>query len=132
MTAKEYLQQARALVEKGWCQGAYYINEDGTRASMRREAAAYCMMGAIERCGHIEALKTAKLKEEKGAPFFSGSGFWSNPDFLAVINLLQNETMESDGQGTTVCSGIIMWNDDPARTKEEVLAAFDAAIAKAE
>lgn len=86
MTVSNLLQEARALIERGWCQGEFQIEEQ------------YCVIGAIETAREKYSARTG-ITAQKVLWLHSGGG----------------------------CS-LPNWNDQPGRTKEEVLALFDRAL----
>lgn len=99
----EALRTGRARVEQGWCQKAN-AKDAGAMcvAPESREARSWCMGGSL-------------------------SGI-CEPVFDVAWHLLRMAISNYDPwliNGTS-------WNDDPNRTQEEVLAAFDRAIALAE
>ena len=96
----EQLQEVRALLEAGWCQGAL------ARAGNNREvppesstAVRFCLVGAIQRV-------------------------WQPATPLWPLTVAINKALP----GSTATS---FWNDTPGRTKAQVLALVDRAIAKA-
>lgn len=95
MTTIEILKGARALIEKGWCQGRYATDTNGAPASERSDnAVCFCISGALFRLG-------------------AGAGAPASYAVRAAIDYAY----------------LVAWNDKRGRTKEQVLAAFDKAIA---
>lgn len=94
------LAQAKQLIEEGWCQNLFAIPQDTERFS-------YCVIGAMY----------ATLEQHRGEVF----------DKMVDAFIEANGLPSSD---YIICktTNITSWNDDKARTKEEVLAAFDKAI----
>ncbi|WZO97276.1 hypothetical protein EP7_004300 [Isosphaeraceae bacterium EP7] len=92
------LNEARKLVEKGWCKGTSARNAAGEPTGTTDvDAVAWCPYGAM------------------GA--IPGASFIRTTDrYRKSIGRL----------------AISKWNDEPERTKEEVLAAFDRAIESVE
>lgn len=105
MTAREILILARGYIEKGWCRGQFARTEDGEGAlAVSEDARSWCALGAIERATFEVPMQS-----------YASRG--------AAERLLREAAgVRSDFDATTA------WNDDPERTKEEVLAAFDKAI----
>jgi len=97
------LSQAKQLVEDGWCQHLFAIPEDDERFN-------YCTVGAM-----------CSTTFDKGETF----------DKMVNTFIKANNLPPSDYVMGKMTS-ITIWNDAPERTKEEVLAAFDKAIAYAE
>lgn len=89
----------------GWTQGTYrrYSYADG-----HEKVVSYCAIGALD-----EALnKTGGYKEDR---------------FVAAREFLSQAV-----KGQTTRVGVVSWNDETGRTKEQVLAAFEKAVAAAE
>lgn len=106
MSALEVLRKAReALVTRGWHQGDYGSDK------ARPDTCAVCAVGAIG-----VAITGSPFRWEPGVP----RAIW------AIVSLLKHAT---GYHGRLFGDG---WNDVPGRTVEEVLAAFDQAIATEE
>lgn len=99
----DVLKEARALIaDKGWCQGVYARNANGNATDLHGRHAAAFCAEGAMFCA-------------------AGEGFAENAlSFFA------------DAIPSGYRRGYLSWNDEPGRTKEEVLAAFDRAIARAE
>ena len=118
MTALEVLKKARGLIETRWVKGALmrrpgYLQH---RDENNPQEYGYCAIGAIGKAQGMD---------------------WEDPRYdLARWNLDMNDLLALMGfasvNGLANADKIASWNDDPNRTKEEVLAAFDAAIVSAE
>lgn len=95
--ARKILDDAKALIEKGWHQGYYVRDVHGKRQlPTDANAVAFCAIGALERAGSdqpVVALAIAKKALRLAVP-------------------------EQD---------VVGFNDAPGRTKEEVVAVFEAA-----
>lgn len=101
------LREARALIERGWCQKDYARGKSGRTVSPKgRAARCYCAMGAIGHANHS----------------------WPCALLPGVRELVCAVTGFADADEVT----ILNWNDAPERTQDEVLAAFDRAIELAE
>jgi hypothetical protein len=101
-TAEQILTEARALIaERGWCQHDYARSVDGVSLGTRdARAAAFCMEGAVMgACIDWADVPLALRFLERACP-----------------------SIVSDK------APVVAFNDAPARTREEVLAAFDRAI----
>lgn len=100
-TTVEVLKKARALLEKGWCQGHYAIGESGREVdAMSKSARCFCIDGALIRANGTDSeyIATAAIvRAALGKAAFSPIG----------------------------------WNDAPGRTQSEVLDLMDRAIALA-
>lgn len=103
MTAADVLRRARAvLVERGWYQGAY-SPEDSDQSTC-----PVCAYGAIN-------VATSGKPDDS----VDAVGFAAEEALRAVVRDIARQ-------------GVVPWNDTPGRTLDEVLAAFDRAIAIAE
>ena len=103
---RELLKRARALVEGGWCQGRAFQHSVATGKMQ------YCMVGALsEAAGRNNFHSELEL-------YIADSGF--------VATAFRRLTI------AVGYASIPGWNDQPERTRGEVLAAFDRAIAVAE
>lgn len=98
MTPREVLLKAAELVERGWCQGHYALDDHGNPALVEDDACYFCAEGAI----------IAAMRNDHGRDFM--------------------ETVRALGRAIGVHnSKIIPWNDAPGRTQAEVVAALKAA-----
>ncbi len=99
----EALKQARAKIAIGWCQISFAEDGAGNSVDVRsKKACSWCVLGAL----------LASLPRKKRVGFFAS---------LIYEVALAARTVELD-----------IWNDDKRRTKNQVLKAFDKAIARAE
>jgi hypothetical protein len=99
MTKKEVLIQAKAIIERGWCQGTYAIDNDGHPVDFdSQKAVAWCIRGAT--C------------------LIAPDGYHNR---YGAHELIKSITI----------TPISQWNDEPGRTKEEVLDVLTQAIALA-
>jgi len=97
--AEFILRAARELIVRGWTQKTYARNADGRAVPYGGPGAcSWCMSGAV--------------KEANCA----------DPDDLEVTYAFRFLKTATGGDP------IAPWNDEPSRTKEGVLAAFDIAI----
>lgn len=106
MTALAILKEARALIdEKGWTQGAHARDDRGVIVETESpKAVCFCVSGA---------LRQARVNLHEGLfDGLAGAADWFKE--AAAIR------------------SIPAWNDAPTRTKVDVLAVFDKAIALAE
>jgi hypothetical protein len=103
MLPSKALERARDLVAKGWCQGAEARAEDGTPVDPEDpRAARRSLLGAL-RAATAQA-NNRHVLEQVGTSTLA----------LAVAG--RPEELRD-------------WNDDPRRCHDDVLAAYDAAIA---
>ena len=102
MTPREVLLKAAALVERGWCQGAFAVTSNGVHTNpIDPDATCFCPLGAIRRAC---------------APLFPQS--YNDRTVHAVGTMLHTFIR---------ASSIPAWNDAPGRTQAEVVAALKAA-----
>lgn len=99
------LMAAREALEKGWCQGA-----------LRTIDGKYCLSGAILLAGGGFGAGRGPIEDDRLREKLS-------PSFKLVTQAV------GLGKGKSPGWSIPMWNDVPGRTREEVLAAMDRAIA---
>lgn len=98
------LRAARELVAAGWCQGESALGKRGNIVSIFDDhAVAFCASGACERA----ASRRDEMTEHSERLHFA---------LLAVIQV----------------DDVAEWNDAPERTQADVVAAFTAAIQRAE
>jgi hypothetical protein len=114
----------RLAADDGWVQGNYEMALD---LDTRR---AYCMAGAV---GWHDAQRALMHRA------MAGEDVRADPRYLAVLaltNALVRRGLTSPGgvmaydAWINPASHLINFNDSPRRTKEEVLAVFDDAIAE--
>jgi hypothetical protein len=105
-TAADILKLAREKVAAGWTQGSLTRDAQGATQCSYAEATCYCSWGAI-----LAASDELDL---------------ANPSVRLYAEDLFESTYAEPGVS------LISWNDRPGRTQAEVVAAFDAAIVKAQ
>lgn len=110
MKSKELLQRARLSVMDGWCQGSYYEDANGNPCG-RVHAARHCAMGAL-----IQA------SVGYGDTFATHS-------FSRAARMLQDQVTRLEGNGLV---NVQQWNDEPGRTKQEVVELYNKALAACE
>ena len=110
MTTVELLEKAKKKIEKGWCQETLAKDAKGRIVSERsRDACQWCSVGAI--------LAALPIKE------------WRKEQEIGFSTLA--ETMEGFLEKAMGSVSVAHWNDRPGRTQQQVIAAFDKAIAAA-
>lgn len=106
---KQILTSARALIEQGWAQSSYARRADELTVDVLNEhAVCFCMVGSVLRASNVSC--AAYDRDE----------FPDVAEALNVIRLAINSFP------------IVQFNDSPNRVKEDVIAAFDRAIASVE
>jgi hypothetical protein len=109
-TTVEILTKARDLLSKegAWGQGYFAKTKKGKLVESRsKRAATFCMLGAIQRFDNEGQFR-----------------LWS-PEWYMAKKYVASAIRTS-------IDNIASWNDKPKRTQEQVINAFDKAIAKAE
>lgn len=122
MTTREILIEAKRLIEeKGWTQGVFARDSTGLFIDMTSgDACSYCAGGAICVAGWRANSNRAEL-----ALLGTIHPYVAYSAQLALLSAICPP-------GTyNALADIASWNDDPHRTKAEVLAAFDKAIERA-
>lgn len=111
---KKDLKAAKKLLKAGWCQRAYMksISSNGGKTTEQ-----YCIRGAINK---------AISGEAKGAAI--------NHGLPASVNLEESKRIYNTNKAIEnilmpIYPNIVVYNDDEKRTKKEVLAVIDKAIA---
>ena len=117
MKASEKLKQAKELIMQHWSQRVF-VRMDGAS-----KVVECCALGAC----HIVDEREIRLAGK--SPFREWLNRMSDPERLRRGDLGRMYLMKAFGPSV---NSIEMWNDAPGRTKEEVLALFDKAIAMAE
>ena len=123
------LKKARKLVENGWARDHYRIYapefpkwDEDHLASVRYKAPGpqicYCLTGAIMAAGKKNPKDMYEPLTEDGVAIDA---------LLAVTRAVDSSVPPTPG----IWGAMAKWNDVPDRTHEEVLLAFDEAIALA-
>lgn len=103
--AVKVLKEARALIAKGWTQGAFARDGNYQPVQVGDDAAeCYCISGAL----HLAADTRITWKQQ--------------PETF-------NQAWRALEHVTDTRISLVQWNDAPERELDEVLAAFDRAIA---
>jgi hypothetical protein len=110
-TAAAMVSEARSLVADGWCQRAHARDETGVEVpSWGDDARSWSLLGALVASWHRQD---------------------SRVDGDLVAHLVDAHAL---GHATEVLGDVVgtaaldRWNDDPARTQADVVAAFDRAL----
>lgn len=100
---KQLLERAKCLIERGWCQGTYARDDRGFSVPTDfRTATCFCTLGALFRSAGVDDEKSFTRARASLDKVVARRGFTYIPEF----------------------------NDDPSTAKEDVLSAFDEAIAE--
>jgi hypothetical protein len=105
LTARDILARAQQLVAQGWCQSVDARDGRGARsAPWSRDARSWSVLGALVASAGVGPDVSAHLSDAALGQ--------------AVALLARAANVQS----------LQAWNDDPARTREDVLEAFDRAL----
>lgn len=100
------------LQEKDWCQGELARDKNGNMVYLgSSDAVAYCMLGAM----HRAVGRTSRPNDPR------------DPTGRAFEAMKKHPKINASPIGTTVKYGgnvVAVWNDDPSRTKDEVIEVF--------
>lgn len=101
----EILKKARELIRAGWAQETFSLH--------KQDGICYCALGAIG----------------PAAGGYPGDGVFvsDGPAYPAVVVLAT-----ALGPSVNPLTSVTVWNDDPKRTQEDVIALYDRAIASLE
>lgn len=109
-TDTEVIDEAKRLIQRGWCKGDYFLTDEGERvyASHGEEEdesqfAECCLLGALSFAN-------------RGRP-------------IGSFEPIQDAVLDTIEECTQIV-GIAQFNDDPKTTKEDVLAILDEAKEK--
>lgn len=106
---RDVLIEARRLIAAGWCQGGFARCDAGGCKIDDPAATHFCIVGALRAAGY---------RVTRGAP-----------NRTLAAELLVSQAMT----GLEIYAvNLVLWNDRPGRTQEEVLALLDRALARQE
>lgn len=107
------LNEARALLARGWCQGMGARDDRGRQTwVLNPHAARYCLTGAVRKA----AWQVAWRDTERGISRYNGRQ--QDLEHESYTHLQRFTRME-----------VAAWNDQPKRQQAEVLTLLDQAIA---
>ena len=110
MTTKEVLEQARALIERGWTQGTAARNANGDHvAATSRHACMWCATGAL----YVVYERIPEWRDD--------------PKTNQVADLLRSAIPKGSNDYHQT---IVGFNDAIETTKADILSIFDKAIAR--
>lgn len=101
MTTKEILEGAAELVKKGWTQGAYGRDANGSPDACQADRVCWCALGAITQVA-------------------SKDGFGNWDARVALANKIRGQVV-SFASLPSYANVIADWNDAEGRTQEEVV-----------
>lgn len=135
------LARARATVAACWVQDAFYVVRDqrgelrpvspfGLLMLSRRDVAGACLVGAV-----AHASSTVDKRERRGPAAVAVDSLWSelaarHPDEVTGSGMLPGWDDPHPGARAVRVRDLARWNDDPHRTKDEVLSLLDGAVAR--
>lgn len=124
-SAKDILVAAKALIEeKGWAQGYFAYDQYRDKVSpWQYNAESFCTVGALIRVSGALRYAAAHSEETKDLSASEKMALIDAVDRNA--SLAKCAVIKAIGPGTIA---IPTWNDDPIRTKQDVLDVFDLAI----
>lgn len=122
MGAKKDLKKARALIENGWVKGVF----GRTMKHNGQVVSCYCSGGAIRKAATGTAYVNSLNEDPRTVKALRRFAL-ATPDLERyVIMVLESGGVRTDAE--VYLTAIVRWNDVAWRTKDEVIAAFDAAI----
>lgn len=127
--AQELLERARALVAAGWVQDAFYVVRG--RSGETRPVSPFGLL-LLSRSDVVGACLVGSIAHASAGPDRRHRG---GPSTLAVDSLWATLTgAEPDTTHPSARSGrvrdLARWNDEPGRTRDEVLDLLDRSIAR--
>lgn len=103
---RSILIEARSRLERGWTQGVHAKNAAGDTVYVSDPSAvSYCATGALMAAAKMEC-----------------------PSIMDIGDLEAYRLLSAGLPGTKSIAGLQLFNDDPGRRQNEVLALFDSAI----
>lgn len=126
-TVREGLEIVRELIASGWTRGREAAYESGSECEPTSpNACKFCLTGAIERAVRGPAPAPSKASAWRWSPVSRSK--WRLTRALRArlaTEIKRGRTLDTMRPATS----IIYFNDERARSKEQVLAVIDAAIA---
>ena len=139
--ARALLERSRRTVADGWVQDAFYVVRD-TRGELRPvspfgllmlsrgEVAGACLVGAV-----AHATSTMDRRERRGPAAAAVDLLWAElaqrcPSAVSGPNLLPAWEDPHPTARAARVRDLAQWNDDPGRSRDEVLDLIDGAIAR--
>jgi hypothetical protein len=130
--ARALLEQARALVAQGWVQDAFYVvrgrngearpvSPFGLLLLTRSDVVGACLVGAV---AHASA--SLERRDRRGQAALAVDTLWQT---LAedIVPISPADPVHPAARAARVRE-LAQWNDEPTRTREDVLGLFDRAV----
>ena len=139
--ARSMLERAHALISACWVQDAFYVVRDsrggvrpvsplGLLLTSREDVAGACLVGAI-----AHASSTVDRSERRGPAATAVDMLWSeladrHPDAVTGPGLMPTWDDPHPGARAARVRDLARWNDDPRRSRDDVLGLLDAAVSR--
>lgn len=135
------LERAHALISECWVQDAFYVVRDsrgavrpvspfGLLLTSRHDVAGACLVGAV-----AHASSTVDRRERRAPAATAVDMLWSeladrHPDAVTGPGLLPAWDDPHPGARAARVRDLARWNDDPRRSRDEVLGLLDGAVSR--
>jgi hypothetical protein len=139
--ARAMLERAHALVSDCWVQDAFYVVRDpqgsmrpvspfGLLLTSRDDVAGACLVGAI-----AHASSTVDRRERRAPAATAVDMLWSEladrqPDAVTGFGGLPAWDDPHPGARAARVRDLARWNDDPGRSRDQVLGLLDGAVSR--
>jgi hypothetical protein len=130
--ARALLERARALVAQGWVQDAFYVvrgrngearpvSPFGLLLLTRSDVVGACLVGAV-----AHASGSMDRRDRRGQAALAVDTLWQT---LAedIVPISPADSVHPAARAARVRE-LAQWNDEPTRTREDVLGLFDRAV----
>lgn len=130
--ARAVLERARALVAQGWVQDAFYVvrgrngearpvSPFGLLLLTRSDVVGACLVGAV-----AHASGSLERRDRRGPAALAVDTLWQT---LAqdIVPISPADSVHPAARAARVRE-LAQWNDEPTRTREDVLGLFDRAV----
>jgi hypothetical protein len=139
--ARAMLERAQRLVTECWVQDAFYVVRDargalrpvspfGLLLTSRDDVAGACLVGAV-----AHASSSVDRRERRGPSATAVDMLWSelaerHPEAVTGPGVLPAWDDPHPGARAARVRDLARWNDDPRRTREDVLGLLDGAVSR--
>jgi hypothetical protein len=139
--ARSMLERAHALIADCWVQDAFYVVRDaqgalrpvspfGLLLTTRDDVAGACLVGAV-----AHASSTVDRRERRAPAATAVDMLWSeladrHPDAVAGTGVLPAWDDPHPGARAARVRDLARWNDDPRRSRDDVLGLLDGAVSR--